>query len=121
MPTRKRPLSDRLLAHLPADVRSQLPPDAYNRLEDPTLGLDKASFETVEAEILALPDGQAILDRAIAAQKDAVASAIDRLFLGTTIAGAVILILVLTLEEIPLRNRFATADEGDDDALLLAH
>ena len=89
------------------DISSQahdvLPPAVYQKFQDPTLALDKQGFAAVQAEILALPNGQAVLDSALNGQREAVAAAIDRLFLAAAIVAAAMIVLAVTLKEIPLR------------------
>src|SRR5439155_9965524 len=72
--------------------RAQLPPATYAKFEDPTLALDPRGYEQVRQEVLGLPNGQTILDDTLRSQKDEVATAIDRLFLGSTLAAVGILV-----------------------------
>jgi hypothetical protein len=79
------------------------------KFDDPTLALDPRALGQVKREVLALPNGQAILDSTLAAQREGVATAIDDIFLGSAIAAVVVVLLALTLPEIPLRRGFGAA------------
>ncbi len=104
---------------LSSQARSQLPPDVYQEFQDPTLALDHPTYAKVRQEVLALPNGQAVLNDAVASQKSAVATGIQRLFLGSTLAGFVVLALAVTLKEIPLRRTFSSVEGGEDRAHVL--
>lgn len=94
--------------NLSVEARDELPPAIRDKFDDPTLSLDKANFESVRQEVLALPDGQAVLDSALAAQREGVTTAIDQIFLLASAAGMVMLLLALTIPEIPLRRGFGS-------------
>ncbi len=97
-----------------SQTRSQLPPAVYQEFQDPTLALDPRVYVTVTETVRALPNGEAVLNDAVASQKRAVATAIRRLFLGSTLAGLVVLVLAVTLKEIPLRRTFSSVEGGEE-------
>ena len=97
--------SDRLTP----EARAELPPATYKAFEDPTLAINPPVFAKTKAEVLALPNGQRILDSTVQAQKESVADAIDNIFLGSVIAAVGMLILAITMPEIPLRRSFGAA------------
>lgn len=99
-----------------SQAKATLPPAVYQQFQDPTLALDPLAYGKVTATVRALPNGDAVLNDAITSQKDAVATAIRRLFLGSTIAGVVVVALAVTMKEIPLRRTFSSVGaEGEED------
>ncbi|MCZ2109280.1 MAG: MFS transporter [Dehalococcoidia bacterium] len=98
-------------------TRSAIPADAFERFHDPTLPLDPVRYEAVRDELRHLPDGEAVLSDAVKSQKTAVAEAIERLFLGATLTGVIVLALTITLPEIPLRGK-AVKVEGTEEVVL---
>ncbi len=91
-------------------ARVVVPPAIYAEFKDPTLALDPRRFEPVKATIGALPDGQAVLAETVAAQKQGVADAIDRIFLGSVIAALCVVVLAATFKPFKLRGTFSTLD-----------
>ena len=89
---------------------------ATEQFNDPTLALDARSSKRVSDEVLALPGGAAVLAEAHEAQRQAVATATERLFLGSTLSGVVVLLIAIFLKEIPLRRTFATSEPGKEPA-----
>jgi EmrB/QacA subfamily drug resistance transporter len=101
-------------ADIPAAVRTQIPADAFQSFQDPTLPLDRLHFDAVRQEVLALPNGNTAFNDAVSSQKRAVATAIERLFIGATLAGLVVVVLAVTMKEIPLRRTFSSVPlEGE--------
>jgi hypothetical protein len=99
---------------LPADTRAAIPANVITDFKDPTLTLDANRFDSAKISILALPGGQAVLDDAVKAQRDAVTTATDRIFL-FALAGAIVVVgLAITLPEIPLRRTFSTPEEATE-------
>jgi EmrB/QacA subfamily drug resistance transporter len=101
--------SSAFASNVTPEARAALPPATLQEFRDPTLALDDRSFERVKTEILGLPGGQAIFDSTLAAQRKAVANAIDDIFLGSAAAAVVVLLLAVTIPEIPLRRGFGPA------------
>ncbi len=101
---------------LPEADRQMLPPAIIQEFNDPTLALDKLTFAKVRQEVRALSatDGERLLADAEAAQKEAVAVAIRRIFLGSLIVSGVMLILSLLIKEIPLRRDIRTVEPAPD-------
>ncbi len=93
-------------------ARAEIPAATLQRFNDPTLALDPREFALVRAEVLKLPDGQAVLSSTVDAQKEGVASAIDAIFLAAAAMAVVVLVIAVTLPEIPLRKGFATPPAG---------
>ena len=94
-------------------LQEALPPAIYEEFLDPTLALDVNRFPRVREELLRLPDGQALLDRAVQALRESEARATHRLLLGTTFIAALLWIFVVTLREVPLRRSFGSATEEE--------
>lgn len=95
------------------ETRLAVAPRTLERFEDPTLALDERTFASVQAEVLALPDGAARLADARQAQRDAISTAIHRVFLCAVCVLAGALALALLLKERPLRRTLGVAEPGD--------
>ena len=87
---------------------------ATEQFNDPTLALDAKTSEKVSEELLALPGGEAALTAAIDTQRHAVATSTERLFIGSTLAGIVVLALIITMKEIPLRSTFSSEETAQE-------
>ncbi len=94
-------------------VREAIPATTYAEFQEPTLVLDTHRFNAVRSAVLALPDGrgQAVLDEALDAQKEAVTVAIRRLFYVSLGIGGVLVLLAATIREIPIRSTFRPSGE----------
>ncbi len=104
----------------PATAATLQQAGATAQFNDPTLLLDQRSSKRVSDEVLALPGGAGALSAATRAQKDAVATATERLFLGSTFAGVVVLLIAILLKEIPLRRTFSTVEvEAEEERAAL--
>lgn len=90
--------------------------NATEQFHDPTLALDERGLAKVRAELAAQPDGAAALTDATNAQKDAVSTATTRLFLGSTLAGILVLVVAVAMHEIPLRRSFSQ-EPGQEHAV----
>ena len=101
---------------LPATARAQMPDDVYQGFTDPTLPLDPKRFNAARDEILLLPDGQLVLDQAVLAQRTAITSATDRIFLGAVLGAIVVVILAITIREIPVRRTFSEIEPVEGHA-----
>lgn len=97
-------------------TRSVMTPDAFERFHDPTLPLDPVRYDAVREELRHLPNGDAVVEDAVKSQKTAVAEAIERLFLGATLTGLIVLALTITLPEIPLRGKAVKVEGGEEVA-----
>ncbi len=86
-----------------------LPPAALESFKDPTLALNPGRFAPVREAVLAQPDGRAVLAQAVQAQRQGVADATHRVFLGTAVMAAAMFLLALTMHEVPLRRSFGGA------------
>ncbi len=91
-------------AKVPAEARAALPPATYEQFLDPTLSLNQRVFTRVQAEVRALPDGEAILGIATKAQREAVATAVARIFIGGAILVGLALAFAFALRDVPLRR-----------------
>jgi EmrB/QacA subfamily drug resistance transporter len=87
-------------------------PSTLEKFEDPTLALDTRTFEQVQAEIRALPDGEARLQDARHAQQTAISAGIHRIFLMSVALVAAALLLTFLLKEHPLRRTIGPAEPG---------
>lgn len=101
---------------LPQGDRDILPPAIVAEFNDPTLALDKSTFAKVKQEVRALSatDGERLLADAEAAQKEAVAVAIRRIFLFSLAVAGLTLVLSFLIKEMPLRRDFKTVEPGKE-------
>lgn len=93
-------------SELPDTAAAALPPAILAEFGDPTLALDERRFPAVRDQVEALPDGEAVLVAALAAQREGVAQAIRDIYLVSTLLVIVGLVMVFLLKEIPLRRSF---------------
>ncbi len=98
------------------ETRAVIAPATLATFEDPTIALDERTFERVQAEVLALPGGGALLADARAAQRDAITAAIHLVFLCSFVILCATLALTLLLKERPLRRSVSTAEAPDPAA-----
>lgn len=91
-------------------LRAEIPPATYEEFLAPTLPLNPAAFERARAEVLRQPGGQALLDRTTEAQRTSMAAATHRLFIATTSIAAFLFLVVVTLNEVPLRRSFGAQE-----------
>ncbi len=91
---------------------AQAMPAVYRDFQDPTLALDPTRYAAAKEQVLVLPNGQALLDRARQAQREAVATAIDHVFIGTVSLLTIVFAVAVSLREIRLRRSFEA--DGDE-------
>jgi EmrB/QacA subfamily drug resistance transporter len=105
--------SSALEDELSPQAQAQLGPATLAELDDPTLALNEAQYDALQARVLALPNGEALLAEARDAQAESVAVATRHIFIGAAAAAAACLLLTLVMKEVPLRRRFGPAQEAD--------
>ncbi len=99
-------------SNLDEDVRATMPDTVYEALEDDaTLVIDAERVGDVRSEFLGAGGTVVLFERALEAQREAVAVANQRLFLISAIGGALLVAIALALTEIPLRGRTPPAAE----------
>jgi len=86
--------------------RTAVGPAVTADLEDPTARLNERRFASTEAQVRNLPDGQALLDRALDGQAEAVALAMRHIYTVALGAAVLSLLFALVLGEAPLRRSF---------------
>jgi EmrB/QacA subfamily drug resistance transporter len=84
--------------------RQAVGPAIVAQLEDPTIQLNERVFERIQGQIRTLQDGDALLERATAAQAKSVAIAVQLIYTGALVASVISLVLAFGLKEIPLRR-----------------
>jgi EmrB/QacA subfamily drug resistance transporter len=108
---------------VPANLQAQMSPAVIKDFKDPTLSLDPLRLAAAKSELQKLPDGQSVLDAALLAQKEAISTATQRIFIGAFLSALVVVLLALTLPEIPLRRTFGAAPsktlEGEAGGVLV--
>ncbi len=93
--------------HDTRDLAAAVPPAVYEEFKDPTKALDVTKFRATADVVRAQPGGEVLLQHAREAQQRSVASAIKLMFGVSTAAAVGVLIVALTLRQIPLRRSFA--------------
>ena len=92
--------------NLDEDVQTAMPVGVFEALrDDATLTIDAERLAEVREDFLAAAGTEALFERALGVQQEAVAVANQRLFLLSAIGGAIVVALSLALTEIPLRGR----------------
>jgi MFS family permease len=87
-------------------VAATIPEATYVQFNDPTLALDTARYEIARDSIRSTPNGETTLELVLAAQRESVATAIDRVFMGTFLTGLCVFLLAVTIPEFKLRGSF---------------
>lgn len=105
-------------ADAPPQLQQQLEPATYAAFDDPTISLDERRFEPVQTAVLALPDGEALLIATVATQREAVKIAIHDIFFGAAALGALAMVVVFLMKEIPLRRTFDAASPAAGPAAM---
>ncbi len=98
---------------LPAEAQTAIPPPILAQFEDPTLALDARRYAVVLDQLRELPQGEQLLSLAVAAQREAVALAMEDMFTVGAVFAAFCVLFTLALRGLPLRRSWApTAPEG---------
>jgi MFS family permease len=112
-------------AALPPDVKAIVPPERLAEFHNPQALLNPQSAEALRQQFLALgPQGAQIFDAVLAAIKLALVMALHDVFLLGALLGAVGLVTVTFLKELPLRKSYGPphADEvASDSAAQVGH
>lgn len=103
--------SSALSDELSPESQAQLGPATMAELDDPTLALNEGLYASVQARVLALPNGEALLEEARLAQAESVAVATRHIYLGAAGVAVAGLLLTIAMKEVPLRRRFGSAPE----------
>jgi EmrB/QacA subfamily drug resistance transporter len=99
---------------VPPDAGAAIAPATLAAFEDPTLSLDTRTFGQVQAEILSLPDGGALLEEARSAQRQAISVAIHQVFVFSIGVIGAALVLALLMKEQPLRRTHGPPEAATD-------
>ncbi|MBE0609663.1 MAG: DHA2 family efflux MFS transporter permease subunit [Dehalococcoidia bacterium] len=87
-----------------ADDRAAVGPAVTAQLDDPTVKLNDQQYARIEAQVLTLDGGEAILERARSAQGESVVSAIRNIYLAAFGAALVCVVFAIVMQELPLRR-----------------
>lgn len=77
------------------------------QLNDPTVKLNGREYAQIKQHVLALPDGQAILDRAEDAQGESVVLGVRHIYYGAVGAAILCALFAVAMKELPLRKTVA--------------
>jgi hypothetical protein len=102
-----RRLNDELDASLPQRVRDEAPPAVIDNATNPRLLLDDDSVTALRDQgfvPLFGEEGRALFDQTIAAMQEGLAAAITDIFLIATVLMALACVIMLFLQEIPMRR-----------------
>jgi EmrB/QacA subfamily drug resistance transporter len=114
-----RRLNEELDAGLPPRVREQAPAALIDRATNPRLLLDDDAVASLRDEgfvPLFGAEGRALFDQTIAAMQQGLAWAITDVFLIATVLMAVACVIMLFLQEVPMRRAVAAPVEEPADA-----
>ena len=87
-----------------AEDREAVGPAIVTELGAPTVRLNEDRYASIQQQVRALPDGEAILERAELAQGESVVVAVQRIFIAAFGASVVCMVFALILKELPLRR-----------------
>jgi predicted MFS family arabinose efflux permease len=87
-----------------AEDRAAVGPAITAQLDDPTVKLNDQQYARIEAQVLALDGGEAILGRARSAQGESVVSAIRNIYLAAFGAALICAVFAIVMQELPLRR-----------------
>ncbi len=87
-----------------AEDQAAVGPAIVAQLQAPTIRLNEQQYGRIQTEVLALPDGAAILERAEQAQGQSVVVAVRRIFIAAFGAALVCALFAIILKEMPLRR-----------------
>jgi hypothetical protein len=112
-------------AALPPDVRAALPADRLAQFQNPQALLNPQAAESIRQQLLALgPQGTQVYDLLLGAIKVALVSALHDVFLLGAVLGALGVVSVLFLKELPLRKSYGppqTAQADSETAAQVGH
>lgn len=74
------------------------------QLDDPTIRINEREYTVIERNVRALPDGEAVLNRATEAQDDAMTVALRRIHYAAFGCAILCLLFTLLMKELPLRR-----------------
>lgn len=84
--------------------RQAVGPEVVAALQAPTIRLNEQQYAAIQGQVLALPEGEAILERAELAQGESVVVAVRRIFIAAFGAALVCTLFAIILKELPLRR-----------------
>jgi hypothetical protein len=87
-------------------------PAVCQELNDPTVKLNAGAYAAIKQHVLALPDGQAILDRAENAQGESVVIGVRHIYIGAVGAAILCAIFAVAMKELPLRKTVTDLPSG---------
>jgi len=100
-------LETNLRREMSAELRNAVPEDVFGSINPQALA-NPESKELLRAEILPLPDGQALYEQLLLALRISVSDAVHSIFLAATFVALVALAVGVFLPETPLRKRQST-------------
>jgi hypothetical protein len=98
---------DEFAVRFTAEDRAAVGERVSTELDDPTIKLNKREYAVITAQVRALPDGQAILDRAARAQGESVVLGVQRIYYGAFAAAILCAVFAIIMKELPLRRTMA--------------
>jgi EmrB/QacA subfamily drug resistance transporter len=98
---------DEFAVRFTAEDRAAVGEHISTELDDPTIKLNKREYAVITAQVKALPDGQAILDRAARAQGESVVLGVQRIYYGAFAAALLCAVFAIIMKELPLRRTMA--------------
>lgn len=102
--------------NLSAEAKAGLPAPIIAEFDNPTIGLEEAKFAALQDQVRQLPDGEAMLESAVLAVREGVATAIRQIFWFAAAIVALCLVTTLFFKELPLRRALSTVPGGQPEA-----
>jgi EmrB/QacA subfamily drug resistance transporter len=97
-------------ASLPSEVTTSVPPQILTQFENPQVLLAPDIAEALRQQVLGLgPQGSSLFDALFSAIKIGLVTSLHDVFLCGAVLGAIGVVIVLFLKEVPLRRTYASA------------
>lgn len=97
----------------PPAASQDVPAPLLREFDDPTLPLNSSAFERVKSGMADVPNGTALLDELVVAQRQGVTTATRHVFLGATAVLALASITLVLLKDVPLRRTLSEPSQPE--------
>jgi EmrB/QacA subfamily drug resistance transporter len=98
---------DEFTSRFSAEDCATVGPTVCQQLDDPTVKLNAREYGAIQKQVLTLPEGQAILDRAEHASGEAVVTGVRHIYVAAVGAAILCAAFAIAMKELPLRKTVA--------------
>lgn len=103
---------DQFTSRFGAEDCATVGPVVCQQLDDPTVKLNAVEYAGIRKQVLQLPDGEAILERADFASDEGVVTATRYIYVGALAASILCAAFAVVMQELPLRKTVAGGPAG---------